>query len=177
MKAGTVYFSPDYFTAAERFSTTALKSGARLQILPLHAKGPTGQELGIEIAWLGAQTPRRVLLHSSGLHGVEGFAGSAIQLQLLDDVPALPADTALVIVHILNPHGMAWLRRVNENNVDLNRNFRDNGSFDGVPAAYGQLDSFLNPHSPPGSDWYFAKALYLIMRFGMTALKQTVVGG
>jgi len=177
MKAGTVYFSPDYFTAAERFSATALKSGARLQILPLHAKGPTGQELGIEIAWLGAQTPRRVLLHSSGLHGVEGFAGSAIQLQLLDDVPALPADTALVIVHILNPYGMAWLRRVNENNVDLNRNFPHNASYAGAPSMYARLDRFLNPQSPPMSDFYFAKAGYLILRYGLAALKQSVASG
>lgn len=37
------------------------------------------------------------------------------------------------MVHVLNPYGMAWLRRVNENNVDLNRNFRaadDNDAMD-----------------------------------------------
>lgn len=148
-----------------------------MEILPIEARGPNSEELSIDIAWIGAAIPRRVLLHSCGLHGIEGFAGSAIQLLLLGDLPPLPSDTALVLVHVLNPYGMAWLRRVNENNIDLNRNFRVNGSFDGAPAAYGQLDRFLNPPSQPASDWYFAKATYLIMRFGMTALKQTVVGG
>ena len=29
------------------------------------------------------------------------------------------------IVHALNPVGFSWVRRVNEDNVDLNRNFVD----------------------------------------------------
>src|SRR5262245_8496682 len=123
MKSTDTYFSPDYFTARERFREDAARAGARLQALPLRAKGPKGEELSIEIATFGSDNPQRVLLHSSGLHGVEGFAGSAIQLQLLRNIPPLAADAALILVHILNPYGMAWLRRVNENNVDLNRNF------------------------------------------------------
>ncbi|HNJ97461.1 MAG TPA: DUF2817 domain-containing protein, partial [Ilumatobacteraceae bacterium] len=34
-------------------------------------------------------------------------------------------DVRVVHVHALNPFGMAWHRRVNEDNVDLNRNFPD----------------------------------------------------
>jgi predicted deacylase len=30
-----------------------------------------------------------------------------------------------MLIHALNPFGFAWLRRVNEDNVDLNRNFHD----------------------------------------------------
>ena len=37
----------------------------------------------------------------------------------------LPRDTALLAVHAINPHGFAWLRRVTEENCDLNRNFVD----------------------------------------------------
>ena len=171
------YFSADYITAKERFRADAANAGGRLEILPLAATGPDGQELSIDIAWFGAENPRRLLLHSSGIHGVEGFAGSAIQLQLVQNVPALPADAAIVVVHILNPYGMAWLRRVNENNVDLNRNFRADGSYKGAPGTYATLDPFLNPRTPPAPDFYFAKAAYLVLRYGMTALKQSVVGG
>src|SRR6058998_1186854 len=147
MRSSAKFFSPDYFTAKRRFREMAGKAGGRLEFLPLDAKGPNKEELGIDIAWFGNANPRSVLLHSSGLHGVEGFAGSAIQLQMLDDLPSLPTDAALVVVHALNPYGMAWLRRVNENNVDLNRNFLADETFSGVPPTYAVLDSFLNPQS------------------------------
>ena len=148
-----------------------------MEALPIDAKGPGGEALGIEIAWFGAENPRRVLLHSSGLHGVEGFAGSAIQLQLLNDVPKVPDDMALVIVHILNPYGMSWLRRTNESNVDLNRNFLSDNSYTGAPAAYGTLNSFLNPPTSPSTDLYTLRAGWLVLRHGMPALKIAVLSG
>ena len=110
--------------------------GGQLDTFTWGLTGPLGEELAIDIAWLGAGRPRRVLLHSSGLHGVEGFAGSAIQLQLLDELPRLPEDGAVLIAHVLNPYGMAWLRRVNEHNVDLNRNFlAPDEAYVGAPSA------------------------------------------
>src|SRR5437868_6038091 len=99
-----VYFSGDYSTARRRFQDGAKRAGAALESLKMDAKGPSGEDLAIDIAYLGAEDPRRALLHSSGIHGVEGFAGSAIQLQLLQDPPALAKDSALIIVHILNPY-------------------------------------------------------------------------
>ena len=171
------HFSPDYGTARRRFQEAATRAGALLESLELDATGPAGEELAIDIAHLGTQNPRRVVLHSSGLHGVEGFAGSAIQLQLLNDVPRLADNTALIVVHVLNPFGMAWLRRVNENNVDLNRNSCFHGSYAGVPPAYAKLDSFLNPQNPPSSDFFLVKAASLILRYGMATLKQSIAGG
>ena len=171
------FFSPDYFTARSHFREMAAGAGGRLETIRLDAKGPNGEDLGIDIAWFGAPNPRRVLLHSSGLHGVEGFAGSAIQLQLLKNLPALPEDAALIVVHVLNPYGMAWLRRFNENNVDLNRNFVANQAYAGAPSAYADLDAFLNPQSPPSWDLFSLKVGWLIVRHGMPALKQAVVGG
>jgi hypothetical protein len=153
------------------------EAGVRLENLPLDARGPRGERLDIDIAWIGAANPSRVLLHSSGLHGVEGFAGSAIQLQLLSELPALPADAALIVVHVLNPFGMAWLRRCNENNVDLNRNVLADHAYTGAPPTYARLDSFLNPQSPPSSDFFSLRAAWLIFRHGLPALKQAIVGG
>lgn len=177
MNRSEKFFSPDYFTARNRFRELTAQTGGRLQILPLGAKGPAGEELSIDIAWFGSAYPRRALLHSSGLHGVEGFAGSAIQLQLLENLPNLSEDAALVVSHVLNPYGMAWLRRVNENNVDLNRNCLPDQTYEGVPPTYAKLDSFLNPNSPPASDFFAVRVAWLILRYGMPALKQAVVGG
>jgi len=143
--------------------------------LELACRAPNGDPLGIDIAWFGATKPRRVLIHSSGLHGVEGFAGSAIQLQLLDNLPQLLPDAAMVLVHVLNPYGMAYLRRVNESNVDLNRNFRTADSYSGAPPLYP--DSLLNPRTPPSLDFFHAKAAFAIARHGFSALKQSIAGG
>ncbi len=67
-------------------------------------------------------------MESIGLHGVGGFPGSAIQLQFLNELPEVRRGGAIVLGHILNPYGMAWIRRFNENNVDLNRNFLAEGA-------------------------------------------------
>ena len=174
----TNYFSSDYFTARSRFRQKVETAGGQLKALEVDVEGPGGEDLTIDIAWFGAEQPRRVLLHSSGLHGVEGFAGSAVQLQFLDSMPAIPDDAAIVLVHILNPYGMAWLRRVNEGNVDLNRNFLGpDEDYVGAPEAYEKLDSFLNPRSPPSMDFFLIQAVWLIARYGMPTLKQTVAGG
>jgi hypothetical protein len=72
---------------------------------------------------------------------------------------------------------MAWLRRVNENNVDLNRNAVCDGNYTGAPEGYSDLDAFLNPPSPPAADFFLIKAAGLILRYGMPALRQVVARG
>lgn len=179
MNRSSRYFSPDFSTARQRFRETVAASGGRLDSLPLAARGPRGEDLGIDIGWFGAAVPRRVFVHSSGLHGVEGYAGSAIQLQWLErGTPALRDGDAIVLAHMLNPYGGAWLRRVNESNVDLNRNFGAAATRDGEPdLAYSALDTILNPPSPPRFDFFYARAAWLLFRHGMAKMRQTVVGG
>lgn len=70
------------------------------------------------------------IVHSSGVHGVEGYTGSAIQLALLElltsssEINEFDAEErpTIVMVHAVNPVGMKEYRRCNEKNVDLNRN-------------------------------------------------------
>lgn len=173
-----IYFSPDYASARSRFVAAARAAGATLATLPLGAKGPDDSELGIDVARLGAPDAARVLLHSSGLHGVEGYAGSAIQLATLGRPPAVPAGCALVLVHALNPYGMSWLRRVNENNVDLNRNFLAPGErWEGAPPLYSTLDPLLNPPTPAGADRFWLRIGVMALRHGPRALKQAIAEG
>jgi hypothetical protein len=171
-------FSPDYLTARTRFRERVRAAEGRLDQIPLDARGPGGEPLTIDVGWFGAQRPRRVVVHSAGMHGVEGFAGSAIQLKYLESPPRLRADAALVLVHFLNPFGGAWLRRVNEENVDLNRNFLGPDEvYAGGPLGYAALDPLLNPPSLPGWDFFYAKALWQIAQHGLTTLKQSVAAG
>jgi hypothetical protein len=127
--------------------------------------------------WLSYWAERVVLL-SSGLHGVEGFAGSAIQLHVLSNLPPISKDGAIILVHVLNPYGMAWLRRTNECNVDLNRNFlRPGESWSGVSDAYCRLDTLLNPSTPPTYDGFYFRAMLHVLRYGFRAQKQAVAIG
>lgn len=172
-------FSPDYCTARERFREAAATAGAELTKLQIDAKGPAGEDLSIDIAWIGGQSPQQVLLHTAGLHGAEGFVGSAIQLSLLKERLSVPDDGALVFVHGINPYGMAWLRRFNEHNVDLNRNFlAADEKFAGAPEGYRKLNEFLNPQTPPQSgEFFLPRALWNIARHGFRNLKQAIAQG
>jgi hypothetical protein len=172
------FFSPDYATARDRFRSAAHAAGATHEALVLDARGPGGEALTIDIARLGAPEARRVLLHTCGLHGVEAFAGSAVQLAALADPPDRPDDCALVLVHVLNPYGMAWLRRANENNVDLNRNFPAPGTGRaGAPALYARLDPLLNPPAVPETRWFRLRLAAAALRHGMPALTQAIAEG
>jgi uncharacterized protein DUF2817 len=172
------YFSPDYLTARDRFRAAAHRAGAQCQVLPLSAAGAGGEALSIDIACVGSRQPRRALVYTSGLHGVEAYAGAAIQLALLESLPELAPDDALIVVHVLNPYGMAWLRRTNENNVDLNRNFlADTDQRTGAHALYRKLEHFLNPRSAPGADAFLLRAAGYTLRFGFHPIKQAIAEG
>ena len=172
------FFSPDYFVARDRFRDAARAAGAALDTLTLSARGPGGESLAIDIARLGESDARHVLLHTSGIHGVEAYAGAAVQLAALHEAPRPSPGCALVLVHVLNPFGMAWLRRANENNVDLNRNFLRNGErWDGAPALYARLDPLINPPTPPGRDGFRARLALLALRHGLRAPRQAIAQG
>ncbi|QAS51254.1 M14 family metallopeptidase [Halobacillus litoralis] len=68
---------------------------------------------------------KQVLFFTTGEHGIEGYAGAAVVHlfveEYLDQVD--PQSTGICFVHAINPWGMKNLRRVTENNVDLNRNY------------------------------------------------------
>ncbi len=150
---------------------------------PVGGHGPNGEPLALDVASLGAQAPDAAVVVSSGLHGIEGFVGSAIQLAWLRRLAAgaatLPEWTRVVLLHALNPHGFAWRRRANERNVDLNRNFLEVGeSYQGVPPGYGLVHRLLNPPQPPGRlDPFFLRAGWAICRHGRKTMATAVAAG
>ncbi len=115
-------FPKDYLTARERFRAAAARLGCAVEAHPIGAEGPHGEALTIDVAIVPGANPERALVVSSGIHGVEGFLGSAIQCSLLEEWVDAPPPIRCVLLHALNPFGFAWRRRVNETNVDLNRN-------------------------------------------------------
>lgn len=176
-------FSSDYVTARARFRERAHAAGMTLRSLVLfdHIIAADFEPLTLDVAYIGAESPRRALVVSSGTHGVEGFFGSAVQLAVLNTPELLnaPDDCAVVLLHGLNPFGFDRIRRVNEDNVDLNRNFLlSNQSFSGSPDGYARLDPLLNPPSAPREvEPFLLQVGYQIARYGMPALKTAVATG
>ena len=178
----TQMFSNDYVTARERFRQAASTVGWQSETHAIGPLGPNGEELAVDVALTPSDKFDRCLVLSSGLHGVEGFLGSAIQLALLSqwgDHPETLPRIRLVFLHALNPYGFAWLRRSDEKNIDPNRNFPANGfGHQGSPPGYAELDTLLNPKRPPSRwDAFFLRALAAIARHGMPAFKQAAAAG
>ncbi len=136
-----------YAEAREAFLQEAERAGASLGSHALAIRGGRGEELAIDLARLGPAEPDRLLVVSSGTHGIEGHAGSAIQRHLLREAEALelPSDLGLLLVHAVNPWGFDQGRRVNESNVDLNRNFLRHPEDHDSPEEYGALHPHINP--------------------------------
>jgi hypothetical protein len=177
VKARDLYAS-DYFDARQRFLAAAKGHDAWTASFPITARGPKGEALSIDTAYLGAGAPRRLLIVSSGTHGVEGYAGSAVQIAFLKQLTArmLRKDQGILLVHALNPYGYAHNRRTNEHNVDLNRNALERFPGPANP-AYAHLNAWLNPPSPPGADLFVLRGLGHVLRHGPAAIKQAIAGG
>jgi hypothetical protein len=128
--ADSELFARDYTGARERFLQAAAGRGATLTAFANDGcRGPAGEDLLTDVACVTPAAADRVLVLVCGVHGIEGFAGSAAQVQFLDNHWSdLAPQTAVVLVHALNPYGFAHERRVNEDNVDINRNFVDHAS-------------------------------------------------
>jgi hypothetical protein len=181
------WFSNSYAEAAGRFAIGCqdlISAGHNVthQRLKLGMKGPEAEELAIDIAVIGSLDSGKVLMSSSGVHGVEGYPGSAIQLSIMDKLAkSEPFEShAVIFIHAVNPYGMAWWRRFNENNVDLNRNFlRLDELYSGVPDGYEEVKDFINPKTVPKKNEYSfnIRALLLILKHGFSNLKQAVAEG
>jgi len=141
------YFSRDYAAARRKFLSACKAARLKPVSYPNPAAGPAGQALYTDVVRIGAPTAARIVLVNSATHGVEGFCGSGIIVGWLRSGAwrRLPKGVAMVLVHAINPHGFAWLRRVTEDNVDLNRNFLDFGKPLPVNQAYEELHAAILP--------------------------------
>jgi hypothetical protein len=134
---------------------------------------------------------------------VEGYAGSAIQLALLEHfqhhqqqhgLSTIGADLSdhlptMVFFHALNPVGMKEYRRCNENNVDLNRNCMEEEDFESTLIGkrdpnIGGYEDFRNVWNPKYDDskWFFTIGIWIslipkLLQHGYLTLKRSMVAG
>lgn len=141
------YFPADYRAGRAAFRAAAEAAGARLETYPSGSTGPDGDPVFTDVALLGRPDAPHLLLCNSATHGVEGFCGSGVFTGWLasGEAAKLPDNVRVVLIHALNCHGFAWLRRVTEENVDLNRNFVDHANGHPENREYGKLHETVLP--------------------------------
>ncbi|MDD0809027.1 M14 family metallopeptidase [Curvibacter sp. RS43] len=149
------HFSLTYAQARTQFLAAAEGRGALQSWVHPQQLGASGEVLAMDVLRLGPASAQRLLVVTSGLHGVEGFCGSGCQLALLHDSDLLAraerAGVALLLVHAVNPYGFSHRCRVNEDGIDLNRNFLDFSQPLPVNAGYAELHPHLLPEAWPPS--------------------------
>ncbi|MEI7844960.1 MAG: M14 family metallopeptidase [Chloroflexota bacterium] len=141
--------------------------------------------LKIDYAWAEPRRKQNLVVISTGLHGIEGYVGSAMLKIFMDEfAPRLNLEnTGLLLVHAINPFGMQVRRRYNENNVDLNRNFLMDENFDpAINLDYDLLSPLLNPQGIPSNlffdDLVFVSGLLnYILRLGILRIRQGMLSG
>ncbi len=152
-----------------------------MSAVPHPLTGLEDEPLFVDVAELGPESSDTALVVVSGTHGVEGYLGSALQRHHLEalESPASSDGPALIFVHALNPYGFSWVRRVNEDNVDLNRNFIDWTQPPPVNTGYRELAESLVPTSWTAEvqQRTLDELLVHLDNLGMEGLQQAVSGG
>lgn len=172
--------SRSYADARAAFIAAAATAGARIESFAHPRTGLTGEELFVDVAEVGPADADRVVIVVSGTHGVEGYLGSALQRHHLETYDTDRENgPAIVFVHALNPFGFSWVRRVNEDNVDLNRNFVDWSQPPPTNDGYADLADALVP-----TDWSaetqertLLELMAQMETLGLERLQQIVSGG
>lgn len=112
------YFFETYKEARKNIIICSQNRKTRVQSF----KHPNDNNLFIDITYTGNPLSPICMIIFSGVHGIEGFCGTACQTYAIENM-GLFNDVYLIIVHSVNPYGYANISRTNEDNIDLNRHF------------------------------------------------------
>jgi hypothetical protein len=175
------FFAADYAEARAQFGAAAETAGLDVHSHLHPLLGAQGEVLALDVARRGPADAAALLIVSSGCHGPEGFCGSGVQNALLADADfaraAHGAGVAVLFIHALNPYGFSWLRRVTQENVDLNRNFQDFAQPLPANPGYEELAHLIVPPTWPPTPENEAQLMAYAAAHGERALQQAMTAG
>lgn len=174
-------YSLTYAEARNKFLAACDAAGIDVESHVHPLLGIEGETLAMDVARQGPRDASRLLILSSACHGIEGYAGSGIQVALLRDAGWLQAvrdsGVAVLYIHGLNPHGFSWGRRVTQENVDLNRNFHDFSRPLPRNDAYAEIHGLLLPTQWPPTAENEQAIQHWIATHGLPAYQAAVSQG
>ncbi len=140
------------------------KSGVKVEVSEYAVN--ESDNLYIDNIYLPSEKEKdNLIVLTTGVHGMEGYIGSVMLDVFFEEIyPNLNKDdTGILVVANVNPYGMKYMRRYNENNVDLNRNFIiDWDNFDMASNKdYPEVKEFLQPEGKIGNALWHEAGFYL----------------
>ena len=175
------YFPASYDEDRGNFRDAAAAEGFETVAYGNPTKGPDGQELTTDVCWIGPRDAERVLVAISGTHGNEGYGGSGVQHAWLREglYKEVPEGTAQLLIHAINPSGFSWIRRVTEENVDMNRNFIDFGQPLPENSGYEELHDYICPKQWDDATLAECDRVFdaYVEKNGLAALQHAISGG
>lgn len=183
---GDVFFTDVYESATRYFRTSFRKALGDWKQVSFH-QHPVVDGLTIDSYRCEPflQT-KKLLVITGGEHGIEGYAGIAfLDVFQREFLPLIDRDRiGLRVLLPINPWGMKHHRRVNENNVDLNRTFHpDSSPVDRkVNRAYTDALSLVQEEKPVRgynlTRFRFAcRYLWMARKLGFKDLKKALTFG
>jgi hypothetical protein len=157
-----------------------------VEIFSIPVASKTDDDLTIDFCYIpAADTTKKLMVINSGIHGIEGFVGSAVQQMLMTEFfqPEMVSEIGILIVHGMNAWGFKNERRFSENNVDLNRNFSlDKSLFETKNDGFIALYDMLTPKGEVNmgsikNQFFMLTAIKQIAQKGMPALLQAFAQG
>jgi len=183
------FFHETYDENREQFRRLAgslQREFSDVEISKCIVKSEVDSDLTIDAVYIPARNEaKKLMIMTSGVHGMEGFTGSAVQQYFMTEVldGEVLQNMGVLLIHAINPYGFKYQRRVSENNVDMNRNFNINKDlFTKKNEGYANIYRFLNPQRKATAGYFsnslfFLKSSYMITKYSMRALRQATVQG
>ncbi|MEM6583222.1 MAG: M14 family metallopeptidase [Pseudomonadota bacterium] len=145
-------FSDTYREARNSFLRACEAKSIHLESHEHPLLGIDNEAMFADVAEIGRPGAEDVIVLVSGTHGIEGYCGSGIQIGCLQMglFDKLPGNIKVLLIHGLNPYGFSYYRRVNEDNIDVNRNFIDFDAPLPINTAYADVQALVLPEGWDG---------------------------
>lgn len=189
-KDDSAYFKDTYQESRQVFlknAGTLKHTFPQLELRTYELPTASGEKLTTETLYLPPESGQkdRLLILISGLHGIEGYVGSALQNKFIEENfwQLRDKNLGLLIIHAVNPYGFQFSRRVTEQNIDLNRNFVLSPEvFQSRNGGYEKVAGLLNPKTPATSGFwsrcrFYLEAGWVIFQHSMDSLRRAVLKG
>ena len=188
-KADLKYFRESYDESRDAFRTAAASLAKKYKAASqasFNVPAKNDNDLTVDMLYIPAlKNKKGLIIISSGVHGVEGFTGSAVQRMMMAEFMTDEnlASTGFLFIHGLNPYGFKNNRQMTESNVNLNRNSSPtNELYKTKNTGYPAMMDLINPQGSVntcsgGNIFFELRAIRKIISAGMPVLRQALLQG